>query len=81
MSTKKIHEALELLGRLSDEADELVRDALAEVEAIEKAAKAMMALAPAEVVAAFSANRKDPVVLKWLSGYDLLLGIAQESGK
>lgn len=77
MSTKKIREALERLKRCDIGVDE----ALAEVEAIEKAARDMRALAPGEVVDLFKENPKDAKVAAWLGGYEVLLTIAEELGK
>lgn len=66
MSTKAIREALDLLCRTR--VDDLGRAsaALAEVEAIEKAAKDISALTPGEVVDEFKKNPSNPLVLKWL---------------
>lgn len=54
-------------------------EALAEVEAIEKAARDMRALAPAELVDIFKTNPTAPEVVAWLTGYERLLAIAAQA--
>lgn len=83
MSTKTIREALEFAAHQAewrDNAEEMamVSKALAEVEVIEKAARHMRALAPAEVAEAFKANPNNPKVLAWLGSYSLMCDIARK---
>lgn len=79
MSTKKLHEALERLSNGNPESAAIAEDALVELEAIENAAVFVTALAPAEVVKAFNENPRNPAVLDWLRGTELLCTIAREA--
>lgn len=85
MSTKKIREALELVDHdhpnTTKEQRQTYFQAMADVESIEIAARAMRALAPGEMLEAFNADPLDPKVMAWLRGYELLLSISQEAIK
>lgn len=63
MSTEAIRNFIDEAG---DRCPDLRDLALAEVEAIEKAAKDISALTPGEVVDEFKKNPSNPLVLKWL---------------